>query len=123
MGFKMIKVIQDVRLIIKNDDLNMRIGVHTVKRNIHYFEGNIIGGIIGTDIIRYDIYGSNVVIANKMESNGVPGCITVSEDTKNLIESCNLEKFTFQPHKLVEIKATKSSIQSYIISTFSETDL
>lgn len=39
----------------------MRIGIHT---------GNIISGVIGTDIVRYDIYGENVTIANKMESNG-----------------------------------------------------
>jgi class 3 adenylate cyclase len=42
----------------------MRIGVHT---------GNIFGGVLGTDIVRYDIYGSDVMIANKMESNGKKG--------------------------------------------------
>jgi len=44
----------------------MRIGIHT---------GDIIGGILGTDIVRYDIYGKNVLIANKMESNGMVGSI------------------------------------------------
>ncbi len=39
----------------------MRIGIHT---------GSFIGGVIGTDIVRYDIYGKDVVIANKMESTG-----------------------------------------------------
>lgn len=39
----------------------MRIGIHT---------GTIKGGIVGTDIVRYDIYGEDVGIANKMESNG-----------------------------------------------------
>ena len=39
----------------------MRIGVHT---------GKIIGGVAGTDVVRYDIYGEDVTIANKMESNG-----------------------------------------------------
>lgn len=39
----------------------MRIGIHT---------GDVIGGVMGTDIVRYDIYGKDVVIANKMESNG-----------------------------------------------------
>ena len=36
----------------------MRIGIHT---------GKIIGGIIGTDVIRYDIFGIDVMIANSME--------------------------------------------------------
>lgn len=48
MGFSMIDIIHDVRKIINFPKLNMRIGIHT---------GSIIGGIIGTDIVRYDIYG------------------------------------------------------------------
>lgn len=42
----------------------MRIGVHT---------GRVIGGVVGTDVVRYDIYGEDVTIANKMESNGEVG--------------------------------------------------
>ena len=42
----------------------MRIGIHT---------GNIIAGILGSDIVRYDIYGKDVLIANKMESKGKIG--------------------------------------------------
>ena len=44
-------------------------------------QGTIIGGIIGTDIIRFDLYGENVVIANKMESGGDSDKINVSEDS------------------------------------------
>ena len=55
----------------------MRIGIHT---------GNIIGGVIGTEIVRYDIYGRDVLIANKMESNGKSGDILVSNTTKELLE-------------------------------------
>ena len=39
----------------------MRIGIHT---------GVLIGGIIGTEVVRYDIYGADNMIANDMESNG-----------------------------------------------------
>jgi class 3 adenylate cyclase len=46
------------------DCLNMRIGIHT---------GTIIGGIVGTEIVRYDIYGSDVVVANKFEETGKTG--------------------------------------------------
>lgn len=55
----------------------MRIGIHT---------GNIYGGIIGTEIVRYDIYGRDVLIANKMESGGVEGKIMISENTKKILE-------------------------------------
>ena len=55
----------------------MRIGIHT---------GEVIAGITGTNIVRYDIYGPDVVIANKMESMGAPGRIHVSDVTKNLLQ-------------------------------------
>lgn len=58
----------------------MRIGVHT---------GKVMGGVIGTDIIRYDIFGKDVVIANKMESNGEIGRVLVSQATKQLLQSFN----------------------------------
>lgn len=58
----MVKIIQDVRIEIGYDELNMRIGIHT---------GVLIGGIIGTEVVRYDIYGADNMIANDMESNGL----------------------------------------------------
>lgn len=30
---------------------------------------------MGTDIVRYDIYGPDVLTANKMESNGIKGFV------------------------------------------------
>lgn len=44
--------------------------------------GNIMAGITGTNIVRYDIYGKNVGIANSMESEGEAGRIHVSLETK-----------------------------------------
>jgi class 3 adenylate cyclase len=44
----MVKIIREVRNKINFLGLDMRIGIHT---------GKIIGGIIGTSIVRYDIYG------------------------------------------------------------------
>ena len=66
LGFAMIDIIAAVRRQIGFDGLNMRIGIHT---------GSVIGGVMGTDIVRYDIYGPDVLIANKMESNGKKGNI------------------------------------------------
>ena len=51
----------------------MRIGIHV---------GPIVGGVTGSNIVRYDIYGPSVMISNKMESSGQPGKINVSEAAK-----------------------------------------
>ena len=63
----MIQIIDDVREHTDNSDLkdlNMRSGIHT---------GKIVAGIIGTKIVSYDIFGGDVLIANKMESHGIAG--------------------------------------------------
>ena len=56
----------------------MRIGIHT---------GKIIGGIIGAKLVRYDIFGKDVQIANKMETNGVDGAVCISEQTYKLLQT------------------------------------
>ena len=73
----MIDIIIQVRKKIQFENLSMRIGIHTVTINFIFFkfykvyiQGSYIGGIIGTDIVRYDMYGPDVMIANKMESHG-----------------------------------------------------
>lgn len=68
----------------------MRIGAHT---------GRVIGGILGTEIVRYDIYGADVMISNKMESNGEKGKIHISEETKILLESQFAFDYTFTYNK------------------------
>lgn len=76
MGKSMIKIIKKQRA--KHDcDLNMRIGIHT---------GDIIGGIIGSGVVRYDIWGVDVLLANKIESSGAPGMIHASKSTKLMLE-------------------------------------
>ena len=53
-----------------------RIGVHS---------GSVIGGIVGTSRFVYDIMGDNVNIASRVESNGVPMRVTITHETKELL--------------------------------------
>ena len=82
----------------------MRIGIHT---------GKIIGGVIGIDVIRFDIYGEDVVIANKMESKGEKNQINISHTTKDLLEK-NYNEFNYEFNKTNEISGNK--IDSYFIT-------
>ena len=107
MGLSMIKVIEEVNEK-RASSLNMRIGVHT---------GEVIGGIIGSNIVRYDIYGPDVLIANKMESGGEAGKINISEVTKRLLEKKFAGIYNFTYNKTIEAKAIKRSYKSYFIST------
>ena len=102
---EMIGTIEEVNLE-EGMDLSMRIGIHT---------GTVTAGISGTTIVRYDIYGRDVTIANKMESNGVPGKIAVSESTKQVLEAVDTP-YCFEEGPLVELKEPFTTFRSYLLS-------
>lgn len=112
LGLKMIDIIATVRKEVNFDGLHMRIGIHT---------GKIIGGVIGTGIIRYDLYGHDVLIANKMESSGKEDAVHVSEATKLMLQSSPVgaKKYRFIEDEVVEIKALDSKVNTYFLEKIS----
>jgi class 3 adenylate cyclase len=107
----MINIIAEERTKTKNPalkSLDMRIGIHT---------GKIVGGIIGTKVVRYDIFGQDVLIANKMESNGVAGAVCISEQTYKLIQKNQFVSNTldFTEHNTCEIGTIGKTIKTFIV--------
>ena len=56
---------------------SLRIGIHV---------GPVVAGVVGKKKYAYDIWGSTVNIASRMESNGEPGLVNISEATFQLIK-------------------------------------
>jgi len=56
---------------------DLRVGIHT---------GPIVAGVVGEKKYAYDIWGSTVNIASRMESNGEAGKVNISETTYTLIK-------------------------------------
>ena len=98
----------------KGTSLNMRIGMHT---------GTVIAGITGTNIVRYDIYGSDVDIANKMESGGAAGKIDVSEVTRKLLEQSNAGRFEYQFNKKITHEPVNRTLDSFLIKPLLNEDI
>jgi len=55
----------------------LRIGIHV---------GPVVAGVVGKMKYAYDIWGSTVNIASRMESNGEPGKVNISSSTYELIK-------------------------------------
>jgi K+-transporting ATPase c subunit len=71
--------------------------------------------VIGTDIVRFDIYGPDVLIANKMESGGMSGRINLSVTTKELLEELETCNYTFEENKVINIKSLNVDMPSYFL--------
>ena len=71
--------------------LDLRIGVHT---------GPVVGGVIGTKRLAYDVWGTTVNVASRMESLGVEGHIQISDRTHALVG----DRFDFAPRGSLEVK-------------------
>lgn len=71
--------------------LSLRIGIHS---------GPVVAGIIGRRKFSYDLWGDTVNLASRMESHGQPGCIQVSEATRNKL----VPLFHFESQGKIKIK-------------------
>lgn len=79
-GLEMIRSVERIR---KDNEKSgkpswgIRIGIHT---------GDLVAGVIGKSKFAYDIWGSAVNIASRMESAGEPGKVNVSGVTHQLVK-------------------------------------
>ena len=59
------------------DTWEMRIGIHV---------GPLVAGVVGKKKFAYDIWGSTVNVASRMESNGIPDQINISAATYEMVK-------------------------------------
>lgn len=71
--------------------IQLRVGIHT---------GPAIAGVIGERKFAYDIWGTTVNIASRMESHGVPGRVHVSKAVADRVAG----RFMLTPRGAVEVK-------------------
>jgi adenylate cyclase len=65
------------RLEMGLDPWDLRVGIHI---------GPVVAGVVGRKKYAYDIWGSTVNIASRIESNGEPGQVNISAETYNCIK-------------------------------------
>ena len=111
-GLEMIDIIKEVREASEDPNLrslDMRIGIHT---------GVVVAGIIGSKVVRYDIFGEGVLIANKMESNGVPGKVCASDETRKILLQAPdvYNEYIFEEHKEFKLTSINRVIKSFTVT-------
>lgn len=106
-ALEMAEVIEEIKAKkIINDKafFEIRIGVHS---------GPVVAGIVGVKKFQYDIWGDTVNTASRMESNGEPGKVNISQDAYELLK--NDPELTFESRGKIEAKG-KGAIEMYFVS-------
>ena len=112
-GLQMIESVKEAKSQMTKQEqvefkhLEVRVGIHT---------GNMIAGLIGSKLVKYDIFGENVLMASKMRNNTPDSTMCVSEETKNLLaknpkvyknyEFEELEPFEFAERSIKKFKTS-----------------
>lgn len=76
-AFDMLTEVEALRREIKDQNINIRIGIHT---------GPVVAGVVRTKDPRYHLFGDTVTIAQNLESSSVAGRIHVSESTYRAVK-------------------------------------
>lgn len=104
-GARLALAIRDATAELRRDrdpGLALRIGLHC---------GPVVAGVIGDRKFAYDVWGTTVNLASRLESHGVPGKIHCSDRVHRHLEG----RFAFDPRGEIEIKGSGSARTFFLL--------
>ena len=99
-----LSMIEEIRRLRTSDGIkiDLRIGIHT---------GAAVAGVIGQRKFSFDVWGTTVNIASRMESHGEPGKVHVSEAVAHALAG----KFSLVDRGLIDVKGA-GQMRTYFLS-------
>jgi class 3 adenylate cyclase/HAMP domain-containing protein len=98
MALEMQRFIRSFRTIY-DESFQIRIGIHC---------GSVVAGVIGTKKFIYDLWGDTVNVASRMESQGSPGQIQVTEAVYSVLR----DRYHFEKRGAISVKG-KGEMTTY----------
>jgi len=84
------------------EPVRLRIGIDT---------GPVVAGVIGRRRFSYDLWGDTVNTASRMETTGIPGCIQITERTRELLG----DRYVLRERGKIQVKG-KGKMLTYFLS-------
>ncbi|MEJ7766874.1 MAG: adenylate/guanylate cyclase domain-containing protein [Chitinophagaceae bacterium] len=87
-AYKILKAALEIQAFMEKHNLrrvDKRLQPWEIRIGLHV--GPVVAGVVGKKKYAYDIWGSAVNIASRMESNGTPGKVNISANTYDLIKA------------------------------------
>jgi class 3 adenylate cyclase/tetratricopeptide (TPR) repeat protein len=85
--FNMVKASLEMQdFVRRNNQKRMEAGLGPWEIRIGINVGPVVAGVVGKKKYAYDIWGSTVNIASRMESNGMPGAVNISSAMYELVK-------------------------------------
>jgi class 3 adenylate cyclase len=82
-----------------------------VRLRIGVDSGPVVAGVIGRRRFSYDLWGDTVNTASRMQTTGVPGCIQVTQRTRELLG----ERYVFRERGRIQVKG-KGEMLTYFLT-------
>ena len=84
----------------------MRIGIAS---------GSVVAGIVGEIGLQYDVWGRTVNLANRIESNGVPGKVCICKQTYDFLQNENEFSKRFKSREPMVFKGFEKAMMTFIV--------
>ena len=100
-GLGMLTALDEINGTDGHGPLQIRIGIHT---------GPVVAGIIGHHKFIYDVWGDTVNVASRLEANGLPGRIQISEAARQILAG----RYEFESRGQIDLKG-RGSVEAFLL--------